>query len=75
MNLDGLHAFVVLAALLVRAVLPAYDAHARASADAAAGADYTLLDGAREIDHVHIQAALAMWTYCAPPLGSSLAIC
>ena len=39
MNLDGLHAFVVLAALLVRAVLPAYDAHARASADAAAGAD------------------------------------
>ena len=36
---------------------------------------YALLDGAREIDHVHIQAALAMWTYCAPPLGSSLAIC
>ena len=26
---------------------------------------YALLDGAREIDRVHIQAALAMWTYCA----------
>ena len=25
---------------------------------------YALLDGAREIDRVHIQAALAMWTYC-----------
>ena len=26
---------------------------------------YALLDGAREIDHVHIQAALAIWTFCA----------
>jgi len=25
---------------------------------------YALLDGACEIDHVHIQAALAMWNYC-----------
>jgi len=26
---------------------------------------YALLDGEREIDHGHIQAALAMWTFCA----------
>ena len=26
---------------------------------------YALLDGAREIDRVHIQAALAVWKYCA----------
>ena len=37
---------------------------ARGSADAAAGLIYALLDGAREIDRVHIEAGLAMWNYC-----------